>query len=84
MDSYMISAKGQITLSDDVMRHLGVRPGEQISLEKLPNGRVGIAAVRPVGKISDLFGILKSKRKGSPLSIEEINKVIAEGWAGKR
>jgi hypothetical protein len=36
-------------------------------------------AVRPTGKISDVFGFLKRK-SGPSLSIEEINQVAKRGW----
>jgi AbrB family looped-hinge helix DNA binding protein len=78
-----VTAKGQVTLRKDLLEHLGVRPGEKVSVEKLPDGRVEVKAARPTGKISDAFDFLK--RKGGPsLSIEEMNKIIADSWAGKR
>jgi AbrB family looped-hinge helix DNA binding protein len=83
MSTLTVTAKGQVTLRKDVLDHLGVQPGEKISVEKLPDGRVEVRAARPTGKISEAFGFLK--RKGGPsLSIEEMNKIIADGWAGKR
>ncbi len=83
MGQITVSTKGQITLRKDVLQHLGVRPGERTSVEKLPDGRIEVKAARPTGKISDAFGILKSDN-GPVLSIEKINKAIADGWAGKR
>jgi AbrB family looped-hinge helix DNA binding protein len=83
MSTLTVTAKGQVTLRKDLLEHLGVRPGEKVSIEKLPDGRVEVKAARPTGKISDAFDFLK--RKGGPsLSIEEMNKIIADGWAGKR
>jgi AbrB family looped-hinge helix DNA binding protein len=83
MSTLTVTAKGQVTLRKDLLEHLGVRPGEKVSVEKLPDGRVEVKAARPTGKISDAFDFLK--RKGGPsLSIEEMNKIIADGWAGKR
>ena len=83
MSTLTVTAKGQVTLRKDLLEHLGVRPGEKVSVEKLPDGRVEVKAARPTGKISDAFDFLK--RKGGPsLSIEEINKIIVDGWAGKR
>ena len=83
MSILTVTAKGQVTLRKDLLEHLGVRPGEKVSVEKLPDGRVEVKAARPTGKISDAFDFLK--RKGGPsLSIEEMNKIIADGWAGKR
>lgn len=84
MTTLTVTAKGQVTLRKDLLEHLGVHPGEKITVDKLPDGRIEVKAARTMGKISDLFGSLKTKRKGRPLSIEEMNKVIARGWAGKR
>lgn len=83
MSTLTVTAKGQVTLRKDLLEHLGVRPGEKISIEKLPNGRIEVKAVRPTGQISDAFDFLK-REDGPSLSIEEINKTIADGWAGKR
>ncbi len=83
MSTLTVTAKGQVTLRKDILEHLGVRPGEKIIVEKLPLGRIEVKAAA-TGKISDLFGSLKGKRRGRYLSIAEMNKVIARGWAGKR
>jgi AbrB family looped-hinge helix DNA binding protein len=83
MSTLTVTAKGQVTLRKDLLEHLGVHPGEKITVNKLPDGRIEVRAARPTGKISDAFGFLK--RDGGPsLSIEEINEIIANGWAGKR
>jgi len=84
MSTLTVTAKGQVTLRKDLLEHLGVHPGEKITVDKLPDGRIEVKAARPMGKISDLFGSLKTKRKGRSLSIEEMNNVISRGWAGKR
>lgn len=84
MGELTVTAKGQVTLRKDLLEHLGVHPGDKISIEKLPGGRVEVKAARPRGKISDSFGFLKEKRRGRTLSIEEMNEIIADGWAGKR
>ena len=83
MSTLTITAKGQVTLRRDLLEHLGVQPGEKVSVEKLPDGRIEVKAVRPTGKISDVFDFLK-RDDGPSLSIEEINDIIADGWAGKR
>jgi AbrB family looped-hinge helix DNA binding protein len=79
-----VTSKGQVTLRKDLLEHLGVHPGEKITVDKLPDGRIEVKAARATGNISDLFGSLKAKKKGRSLSIEEMNEVIAQGWAGKR
>jgi len=83
MSTLTVTAKGQVTLRKDVLEHLGVQPGEKVSVEKLPDGRIEVKAAGPTGKISDAFGYLKTKRKGRSLSIEGMNRIIARGWAGK-
>jgi AbrB family looped-hinge helix DNA binding protein len=84
MSTLTVTAKGQVTLRKDVLEHIGVQPGEKISVEKLPDGRVEVKAAAPTGKISDAFGYLRTKRKGRSLSIDDMNRIIARGWAGKR
>jgi AbrB family looped-hinge helix DNA binding protein len=84
MSKLTVTSKGQVTLRKDLLDHLGVQPGQKIAVEKLPDGRIEVKAARPTRKISDLFGSLKHNRRGRPLSIEEMNEVIARGWAGKR
>ncbi|WP_159730732.1 AbrB/MazE/SpoVT family DNA-binding domain-containing protein [Methylosinus sp. Ce-a6] len=83
MGALTVTAKGQVTLRKDVLKHLGVRPGEQIEVETLPDGRVELRAARMGGKISDVFDLLK-RESGPSLSIEEMNEIAARGWAGKR
>jgi AbrB family looped-hinge helix DNA binding protein len=83
MTTLTITAKGQITLRKDLLKHLGVQPGERIVVDKLPDGGIEIKAARPTGKISDVFDFLKKKGRPS-LSIEQINDIAARGWAGKK
>ena len=83
MSTLTITAKGQITLGRALLEHLGVRPGERVTVEKLPDGRIEVRAARPTGKISDVFNFLK-RENGPSLSIEEMNKIAARGWSGRR
>jgi AbrB family looped-hinge helix DNA binding protein len=83
MSTLTVTAKGQVTLRKEILQHLGVHPGEKVAVEKLPDGRIEVKAARPAGRISDVFNFLK-RENGPSLSIEEINKVTAQGWAGKR
>ena len=84
MSTLTVTAKGQVTLRKDLLEHLGVQPGEKITVDKLPDGRIEVKAAGPTGRISDVFGSLKTKRRGRALSIDDMNKIIARGWAGKR
>jgi AbrB family looped-hinge helix DNA binding protein len=83
MSTLTVTAKGQVTLRKDLLEHLGVHPGDKIIVDKLPDGRIEVKAARPAGDISGVFNFLK-KRKGASLSLEEINKVAAHGWARRR
>jgi AbrB family looped-hinge helix DNA binding protein len=82
MSTLTVTAKGQVTLRKDLLEHLGVHPGEKIAVDKLPDGRIEVKAAR-TGRIADVFNFLKRK-KGPSLSIEEIDKITARGWARKR
>jgi len=83
MTTLTVTAKGQVTLRKALLKHLGVNPGEKITVEELPDGRIEVKAARPAGKICDAFGFLKRK-DGPSLSIEKMNRITARGWAGKR
>ncbi len=83
MTTLTVTAKGQVTLRKDLLEHLGVHPGEKIVVDKLPDGRIEVKAAGPAGKISDVFNFLK-KKKGPSLSIEEMNRIAARGWARRR
>jgi antitoxin PrlF len=78
-----LTSRGQVTFRKELLQHLGIEPGQEIELEKLPNGAVTLRAARAKGKIEDVFGILAGKSKVK-LTIEQMNEAIAEGWAGKR
>jgi len=83
MTTLSVTAKGQVTLRKELLEHLGVHPGEKITVDMLPDGRVEMKAERPAGKISDVFDLFKKKGTRA-LSIEEINEIAADGWAGRR
>jgi len=81
MSRLTVTAKGQITLRKEILRHLGVAPGQKIEAQELPGGRIEIRAARPAGDISDFIGLLAGKSK-KIATIEEIEDAAASGWAG--
>jgi bifunctional DNA-binding transcriptional regulator/antitoxin component of YhaV-PrlF toxin-antitoxin module len=82
MVALTLTAKNQLTLRKEVVKHLGLKPGDKVEAELRPNGRVELVAPKPkTGKISDVFGIIKPPPGTPHLTIEEMNEVIAEGWA---
>jgi bifunctional DNA-binding transcriptional regulator/antitoxin component of YhaV-PrlF toxin-antitoxin module len=76
MSTLTVTTKGEVTLRKDLLKHLGVRPGEKVTVDKLPDGRIVVRAARPTGRISDVFGLLK-RENGPSLSIEEITGAVA-------
>ncbi|GGA97486.1 hypothetical protein GCM10011491_27200 [Brucella endophytica] len=84
MTALTVTAKGQVTLKRDLLRHLGIEPGERIEVEALPGGELRVRAARPTGKIENVFGFLADKRKSKrAMTIDEMNEIIAAGWAGE-
>lgn len=78
-----VTARGQVTFRRDVLQHLGIRPGEKIELDKLPDGRVALKAARPAGAIDGFLGLLAGKTTKAA-TLEEINEAAEAGWAGRR
>lgn len=81
MSTLTVTAKGQITLRKGLLRHLGIVPGDRLAVAALPGGRLEVSAAKQTGSISDLHGVLGSKTTTS-LTVDEMNAVAADGWAG--
>ncbi len=77
-----LTARGQVTLRKELLHHLGIRPGDKIELDLLPDGKGLLKAARPAGNIASLVGLLEGKTQ-KVATLEEINEAIAEGWAGR-
>jgi bifunctional DNA-binding transcriptional regulator/antitoxin component of YhaV-PrlF toxin-antitoxin module len=84
MATLTVTERGQVTFRKEVLRHLGVRPGDRIELNLLPNGRGLLEAARGTGSINDFIGRLKGRRPKKVATIEEINEAAARGWAGRK
>lgn len=82
MTTLTVTAKGQVTLKQDLLHHLGVAPGEKIQADKLPDGRIVVRAANN-GSIADFVGCL-SRRGGLRLTIEEIDQIASGGWGRKK
>ncbi len=70
-----VNRKGQITLPKAVREALGVRAGDRVRYV-LTDGQARIVPVRPIHR---LFGALQ--RQGSPVTLEGMDRAIAEGAA---
>ena len=53
MTTLTVAARGQVTFRKEVLQHLGIKPGERIELELLPDGRAELKAIpkETLGKI---------------------------------
>jgi bifunctional DNA-binding transcriptional regulator/antitoxin component of YhaV-PrlF toxin-antitoxin module len=73
-----VTERGQVTFRKDVLKHLGIRPGDKIRLDLLPGGRAELKAEQPKGSWDELAGFIKNK--GVHLTIDEINEAIIDGY----
>ena len=83
MTKLTVTTRGQVTFRKNVLQHLGIKPGEKIELDLLPDGRAMLKAARPTGSIDDFIGLLAGKTR-KVLTIEEMNEIAAAGWAGEK
>ncbi len=75
-----VTAKGQATLRQEMLRHLGVKPGEQIEVSALPGGRIELRAAQP-GLIDGFTGLLAGHSR-KVASLEEMQRAAEAGWGG--
>lgn len=81
MATLTITARGQVTFKKEVLKHLGLQPGDKIRLDLLPQGRAQLMAEPHSSSWDDVIGCLKGKTNGAVLTIDEINEAIAEAGA---
>jgi AbrB family looped-hinge helix DNA binding protein len=72
-----VTVKGQATIPKVIREHLQLRPGDRVKFFIHPDGTVVLLPKLPA---SALKGLLK--RKGRAVSLDEMDKAIAEGAAG--
>lgn len=82
MTALTITAKGQLTLRRELLKHLGIAPGQQLEVHKLADGVLALKAVAPHG-LDAFAGCLPPPAKPA-LSVADMNTAIAQGWAGQR
>ena len=83
MASLTVTAKGRVILRKEILLHLGVRPGDRIEIDLLPGRKVSIRPREPGNPMESLFGLLK-KEGELPLTLQQIDEIIADGWANRR
>jgi len=83
MATLTVTARGQVTFRKEVLQHLGIKPGEKIELDLLPDGRGMLKATRASGSIKSFVGLLAG-RSEKVATIDEINEAAASGWSGRK
>jgi bifunctional DNA-binding transcriptional regulator/antitoxin component of YhaV-PrlF toxin-antitoxin module len=83
MATLTVTARGQVTFRKDVLQHLGIKPGEKIEIDLLPDGRGMLTAAKPSGSINGFVGLLAGRSK-KIATIDEINAAAARGWIAKK
>lgn len=83
MTTLTVTSRGQVTFRKEVLRHLGIKPGEKIELDLLPDGRGMLRAAQSPGTIDDFVGLLAGRTK-KVATLEEIDAAAANAWAGRK
>lgn len=83
MTTLTVTSRGQVTFRKEVLNHLGIKPGEKIEIDLLPDGRAVLNAARPAGTIDAFIGLLAG-RIDKVATLEEMHEAAATGWAGKK
>lgn len=81
MTTLTVTARGQVTFRKEVLQHLGIKPGEKIELDLLPDGRGVLKAARASGTIAGFVGLLAGRTE-KIATLEEISEAATHGWAG--
>ena len=83
MTRLTVTAKGQVTLKRELLKHLGVGRGEKIEADQLSGGRIIVRAASQDGTIDDFIGCL-SQRGAPKLTINRIKEIATRGWAKRK
>lgn len=78
MNVMKLTAKGQFTLKKAFLDFLGLRPGDQIIVKKLPGGALKIQAKSNAIALNNLQGCIEV---GNSYSDDEIQNAIQQGYA---
>jgi bifunctional DNA-binding transcriptional regulator/antitoxin component of YhaV-PrlF toxin-antitoxin module len=75
MTTLTVTARGQVTFRKDILRHLGIQPGEKIELDLLPDGRYDQQLLRTAGATDKESGHHSRDQRGNSASL---------GWQGMK
>ena len=72
-----VTSRRQVTLRKEVLQHLGIKPGDKIELDLLPNAKGMLKAARRSGAIGGFIGLLAG-RTNKLATLDEINGTLEE------
>ncbi len=77
-----VTGKGQFTLNKGLMEHLGIKPGDKVSVTRTPEG-LNVTALKNKSSIDDVLRDIDNivGDRDMPSSIDDINHAIVEGYA---
>jgi len=77
---FALSRTGQFTVNKTLLNHLGVKPGDRVSVEMLPDASLKVSAAGKKRPLSELKGAFRDLvGHVDPLSLEDMERAIAEG-----
>ncbi len=77
MSVMKLTAKGQFTLKKALLDFLGIRPGDQVMVKKLPGGALKIQAKSNSISLNSLQGCIKVDKNYSD---DEVQDAIEQGY----
>ena len=81
MSAIKVTAKRQATLSVELCRELGIKPGDKIDIERTVVGNERVWVLRPSSPSLSWFGSLKKYTRNKSHDMEDIRKSIGRGLA---
>ncbi len=73
-----VTAKGQVTLRQAVLDHLGVKPGGKVGVSLLPDRKVELVPAAAGHDLRSVRGILRRRRQ-RPVTVEEMQEAVEAG-----
>jgi antitoxin PrlF len=83
MITLTVTERGQVTIRKEVLKHLGIKPGDKIELDLLPDGKAVLKAAQRKGTIDDFINLFAGQSYPY-ISDEDLKKAIERAWAGER
>lgn len=83
MTMLKVTSKGQITLRKEVLRHLGIAPGQKVDVALLPNRSIAIRPVAGAGASLDRFFSVLDGRAPRSITLDEMDRASQDGWVGE-